>query len=305
MSHVMNEFSSFLSDDSFAIFLFHGVIPRQRHEVRNYTIKHLEKNRFVEIIRDLSANGIAVSLPDIVEASVDGKALPRRAFAITFDDGFENNYSVAAPVLDNLRIPTTFYVTTGFIESNGSSWIDLIEYPVEQAKTFRLSLPYDGLSGSYETRAQKIELLNRIRQIVKGDPGIDPYEFAKEVSRQIGVTMSEPDLDLDQKMSWAQVRELSQNSLFTVGGHSHTHRILAYLDQPELEHEIGISLELLKANLGTEAQHYSYPEGLNYCYSDRVIAVLRQCGIVCAPSAQQGVNQIGDDLFHLRRIMVT
>ena len=37
------------------------------------------------------------------------QTIPKRSFVITFDDGFENNYSVAAPMLDDLNIPATFY----------------------------------------------------------------------------------------------------------------------------------------------------------------------------------------------------
>jgi hypothetical protein len=57
-------------------------------------------------------------------------------------------------------------------------------------------------------------------------------------------------------------------------------------------------------NLDVAIEHYSYPEGLANCYSDRVIDLLRRQGIVCAPSAEHGVNRVGDDLFHLKRIMV-
>ena len=39
---------------------------------------------------------------------------PPNSFAITFDDGFENNLSVAAPLLSDLKIPLTIYITTNF-----------------------------------------------------------------------------------------------------------------------------------------------------------------------------------------------
>ena len=300
----MNDYSTFLSNEGFATFLFHGVIRRQRHAIRNYTAKHIELDRFVKVLRSLSANGSAVSMPDIVEATAGGRALPKRAFAITFDDGFENNYSVAAPVLAELRIPATFYLTTNFIESNESSWIDLIEYAFEAKAEFSIDLPLPGRNGSYSTREQKLRLLDQIRRIVKANPDIDPYEFANDIWRQIGVSKMVPDRDLDQKMNWSQACDLGRNRLFTVGGHGHTHRILEYLAQPELEREISLSLEKLEENLGFKVMHYSYPEGLANCYSDRVIRVLKERGIVCAPSAEHGINRLGDDLFTLKRVMV-
>jgi hypothetical protein len=179
-----------------AIFLFHGVIREPRHQVRNYTHKHLTLDRFVAVLQDLCASGAPVSMPEVVAAHVHRLSLPARAFVITFDDGFENNYSVAAPVLDDLKIPATFYVTTGFIESNTSSWIDMIEYAVEKTPRFELQLRWPELSGAYETREQKLGLLHQIRQVVKNDSSIEPYDFAKEIWQQLGVHEMEPDPQL-------------------------------------------------------------------------------------------------------------
>jgi len=301
----MSDYANKLSDDAFAIFLFHGVIRQQRHSVRNYTTKHLLLDRFRVVLNDLATHGTPVSLPDIVDATVSGEKLPKRSFAITFDDGFENNFSVAAPVLAQLKIPATFYVTTNFIESNGASWIDIIEHVVETKSEFSLSLPFAELNGSYAGRDQKLDLLNRIRRVVKSDSQINPYEFAEEIKRQLGVQAFECDQELDQKMSWHQVRELAADSLFTIGGHGETHRILEYLDQHDLEQEIANCMTALRCNLQTEVLHFSYPEGLAYCYSQRVINEIRTHGIVCAPTAEPGVNHVGDDLFRLKRIMVT
>ena len=298
------DYSTFLEDGAFAIFTFHGVIRRQRHAIRNYTRKHLEVDAFVAILRDLQAHGAPVSLPEIVAATRAAQPLPTRAFAVTLEDAFRNNYTTAAPVFDDLGIPATFYVTTGFIESNSPSWTDMIEYAVEQVGSLHIDASLPAYAGSYETREQKIALLNRIRDGVKADPNVDPYQFAHAVWRQLGVSDMQHDPELDEKLSWSELAELSRHPLFTIGGHGHTHRILEYLEQPELEREIATSVGTLRAKLDLAIEHYSYPEGLRHCYSDRVIAVLRRHHIVCAPSAEHGVNSLGDDLFHLKRVAV-
>ena len=300
----MTNYSQFIIDDRFVIFLLHGVIRQQVARIRNYTNKHLELDNFVSILRDLCFHGTPVSMLDIVAANCGELVLPRRAFAMTFDDGFENNYSVAAPVLEEFSVPTTFYITTDFIESNRPSWIDMVEYAVETHSKCELQLSSIGISGKYDTESEKFFLLDEIRRLVKNNAKINPYEVAEEVWLQLEVKDFTPDLELDQKMNWDQVRELSQNGLFTIGGHSHTHQILEYLLQPELEREIEVSMEKLKEQLSYPVKHYSYPEGLEHCYSDRVINVLTEQGIVCAPPAIHGVNRVGDDLFHLKRVMV-
>ena len=45
-----------------------------------------------------------------------------------------NNYSIAAPILNDLKIPATFYFSTDFVENNTMSWIDKIEYCFEKDK---------------------------------------------------------------------------------------------------------------------------------------------------------------------------
>lgn len=294
-----------LSEREFAIFLFHGVVRSCDHPVRNYTRKHLPVEDFTSTIAELCRVGRAVSMDDIVAAAEGRADLPSHAFAVTFDDGFENNLTVAAPVLESFMVPATFYITTGFIERNGASWIDMVEYAVEETAVVRLSLQALSLSGSWSSATEKQQLLEDVRTIVKQDRRIDPYDVAAEIWRQLGVEGMVSDRGLDQKLSWSQICQLDRHPLFMVGGHSHTHRVLEFLEDAALDSEIATSLDLLRRQLGRPVTHYSYPEGLAHCFSDRVIASLRRHGVVCSPSAMPGVNAVGGDLFRLLRIPVT
>lgn len=47
-----------------------------------------------------------------------------RHLAITFDDGYQDNYLNAAPILTRMKLPATFFVTTGFVESRRVPWWD-------------------------------------------------------------------------------------------------------------------------------------------------------------------------------------
>ena len=68
--------------------------------------------------------------------------------------------------------------------------------------------------------------------------------------------------------------------------------------------EINLSFEFFSRKAGFIPHHYSYPEGMEYCYSQTVIDKLKNGGILCCPTAISGVNNINTDLFNLRRIMV-
>ncbi len=64
-----------------------------------------------------------VPLGRLVEMLGTGEDLSR-CLAITFDDGYRDNYLVAAPYLESLGLPACFFVTTGFIGSEVVPWWD-------------------------------------------------------------------------------------------------------------------------------------------------------------------------------------
>lgn len=298
------DFAGHLRGDRFAIFLFHGVISKQTHRIRNYTRKHLEADYFAGCLRSLlAAGGHPVSIDEVVACHDAGEALPPQSFAITFDDGFLNNFSIAAPILADLSIPATFYVTSDFIESNRMSWIDRIEWALERVPAGRLSLPWNG-DARFADDAQERAVLDEIRRQVKGSREIATDDLASDIQSQLGLpeTCSSDD-PLDIKMTWADVRDLNEDSLFTVGGHSHTHAILSFLDEAGLDRELDQSLGLLKEKAGITPLHYSYPEGGAHCFSPAVIDALKRRGVVACPTAIDGDNGTETDLFHLRRTM--
>jgi hypothetical protein len=120
-----------ITSDNLAIFLFHGVINQQTHRVRNYTGKHIQADLFATCMKRLTKFGNVLSMDEVLYICEIGEALPPRDYAVTFDDEFENNISVAAPILSNYGIPAMIYITSAFVEGNQMSWIDCIENAVE------------------------------------------------------------------------------------------------------------------------------------------------------------------------------
>ena len=300
---VPEAYAARLSHNALTIFLFHGVVERHEHKIRNYTRKHIAAARFTSILDALKFAGTAVSLDQVINIAAEKGRLPANAFAITFDDGFRNNLMVAAPLLADRKIPATFYLTTGFIEHNGMSWIDRIELAIERVPRGRIALPA-GERG-YDDAESARALLDEIRTVVKADPSIDTDRFASEVQVHLGVPETRASDDqLDRKLDWAEVKALAEEPLFSVGGHSHRHANLAFLDALSLAREIETSRILLAERAGLSCRHYSYPEGTPNAYSEDVMAALKRIGVVCCPTAEDGVNEPPLDLFRLKRVMV-
>jgi peptidoglycan/xylan/chitin deacetylase (PgdA/CDA1 family) len=62
-------------------------------------------------------------LEDVVQRMETGAPL-QRVLAITFDDGYRDNYTNAAPILERLGLPATFFVVSQWMGSTVVPWWD-------------------------------------------------------------------------------------------------------------------------------------------------------------------------------------
>ena len=77
-------------------------------------------------------------------AGLKAGRLPARALSITFDDGYANNESIAAPILARLGLHATFFIATGFLDG-GRMFNDTIIETVRAARGTELDLQALGL----------------------------------------------------------------------------------------------------------------------------------------------------------------
>ena len=297
-------YSDYLTKDNHAIFLFHGVVTKHRYKVRNYIRKHIDFERFSEVIDSLHNKGNCISMDDFLDRSIKKKVLPKYSYSITFDDGFENNLINASPYLIEKKLPHMIYLTTSFIEDQSLSWIDKIEYAIDITKTKKLEL--DCLTSTFDISnyENKIETLNFIRSKVKNSKKFCEKKLVNEVFFKLKISNIKADKELDKKISWDQIKRFAKHPLISFGGHSHNHKILSFLPLDELNYEISICLGLLNQKADIDTVHFSYPEGLKHCFSEEVKKTLKKYGIRCCPTAINGVNSLSTDLFQLKRINV-
>ena len=235
----------------------------------------------------------------------NGNKMPKNPVIVSFDDGFQNNFTTACPVLEEFKIPAIFYISSGMIGTQKMFWVDIIEDLINRTKATNISLKLDKIyKFDLTTDEKKFNALLKIKSFCK----IQANEVKDRVISDLKIaTNIKPSCFKNpnyMSMSWDQLIELDKNPLFTVGGHSLNHNILSSLSDKELDDEVGQSLSILKKNLRHPIKHYSYPEGQSQHYNEKVIDVLKDKGILCSPSAINGINDHLDDLFHLKRIMV-
>ncbi len=295
-----------MKNNEFKILLFHGVIKKKENKIRNYNNKHILEKKFYKNLKELKKKHVFLSIDEICFYIKNRINLPKNSLSISFDDGFENNYSVAAPILDELKIPATFYFSTDFIENNSISWIDKLEYCLENKKKGEVSLPWSNKKFNFNNIKSKIKLLNLIRKNVKNNFKIDVNDFVSSFFYQM--KEKEPvslNSSIDKKINWKKVKNLNENNLFTIGGHSHNHISLGSLSTKRINFEITKSFSLFKNRIKVNLKHYSYPEGQKIDFNTKIINKLKRKGVICCPTAIKGTNNLNSDLFKLKREMIT
>jgi peptidoglycan/xylan/chitin deacetylase (PgdA/CDA1 family) len=100
------------------VLMYHRVCDLSEREARNALLRDLTvaPAAFDRQMRYLAENGFSVLLAREVEKAVrGGTPLPRRAVAVTMDDGYRDNFEHAFPILCRYRLPATLFLVTGSI----------------------------------------------------------------------------------------------------------------------------------------------------------------------------------------------
>ena len=85
--------------------------------------------KFAAFCRFFRKHFRVVRLSEQIEACREGRDMGG-TLSVTFDDGYADNFLVAAPILTQMKIPATFFVTTGFIGSTiVPPWDDRLRVP--------------------------------------------------------------------------------------------------------------------------------------------------------------------------------
>ena len=192
-------------------------------------------------------------LPE-ASARLTAGTLPARAASITFDDGYLDNYTTAAPILRERNLPATFFIAADAVDS-GVMWNDLV------IEGIRLAPQSLDLRSEELDEFELVDAVDRQRAIdtvlsaIKYQPLEERQTRAESVYRHCGATGA-PTL----MMSRAQVAELHAQG-FDIGAHTMNHPILAELDLDTARWEISASRDWLRDITGSDPVSFAYPNG--------------------------------------------
>ncbi|WP_199610387.1 polysaccharide deacetylase family protein [Flocculibacter collagenilyticus] len=236
-----------------------------------------------------------LSLTDAIQ-HLKNNTLPSNAICVTFDDGYENNLTVAQPILNELGIPATVYVATGFSQGENmfnDRIIDLIgDLANSQIDLTSIRQGVVALDSWQARRATATSVINAVKYL--------PIEQRKQLINQLYQDNGKTEYPA-RMMSAEQVAELSALGV-EIGAHTVEHPILKSLSIEQQQWQIEHSQHELEAWIKKPVNHFAYPNGkFGADYSLDTVKCVKSCNFHSAVTTHRGISQSGSDLFQLNR----
>jgi peptidoglycan/xylan/chitin deacetylase (PgdA/CDA1 family) len=209
-----------------------------------------------------------------------GASLPRNSVAITFDDGYLDNYQQALPILKRHGCKATFFVATSFISERRVYWWDRAAYVLKHATRPVIELHYPSYLRVELEPDRGLAIFRLLRFVKEASQSLDLQRFLDELSVATGVSWTrELEREFAERllMSWDHVRALRAAGM-DIQSHTRTHRILQTLSPAELRSELLGSRQDIQRELGEPARAVAYPVGRPLGPSSPIRAALVEAG---------------------------
>lgn len=238
---------------------------------------------FEEQMRYVRQKMNPVSLDQVVD-SMRGGSLEPRSVAVTFDDGYRDNLTLALPILEKYNIPATIYVATGLLDRSAPLW--WFEHVFLIENTEEINFTYEGIEYSYDTSSLAgMEKASTDLDILFKSLKIDAQIEVLEKMRKCCSAKFTWD---DEMLSGDELRTLAQHPLITIGGHTHSHSNCLILTQEELIEEVRENRDFLTKEIGHQPIHFAYPYGGVEHAGKREFDVISNLGFVSSATTRWG-----------------
>lgn len=290
----------YLSDSAFVL-MYHrvlssvGQVPHHVQPGMFVTAATFEKQ--ISYLRDTFE---IIFLDDLVAKARKGERIGRYC-ALTFDDGWGDNYSEAFPLLKKYDVPATIFLSTGFVGTQRTFWVEEISSCL--ACLHAGSLAGDQGPPSFARFVGEVSGLKRmdLETFLEGSIELlkkkSPHDREEIVTHLKGYLCSEH--APRQMLSWEEVREMSHSGLVRFGAHTVNHELLDQLPLQMARDEIYLSRQEIEQRLEQKVTTFAYPNGN---HSKAVQRILVEGGLDAAVTTRKGFLEHGMSFLEIPRI---
>ncbi|MGH7799590.1 MAG: polysaccharide deacetylase family protein [Thermodesulfobacteriota bacterium] len=279
------------------ILMYHGVVQAP---LKVYDWCFIDEPSFRNQVKYLKRHFEVISLSEAAERLRNGKIYQPTA-VITFDDGFQNNYDIAFPILREAGLHATIFLVTGLVDTSDTVWFCRLNRAL--AETNKTSLEWDSYSFDLSGPGPKAKTASAIEDRLKKFSNPRLLTELRKIILELG---DDPDLSIEVRspfrmLSHEAIKEMAASGLIEFGAHTHSHAILSLLSPNERQDEIALSVAAIHDLAGLPCELFAYPNGRAEDYNAEIIATLEACGIRASVTAIECPNNEMTPLMELRR----
>ena len=258
-----------------------------------FMLKHFEPVRPADIVSSLEKPGMR--------------------FTVTFDDGYEDNYSVAAPILRRLGIPACFFVVGDYVDSDRLFWWEQLSNMLRTSEKSSLDVRETRPQWVATAHCPPVLSLNSYEDKFKAQAQLATamrYADSQDIDRHLEDLAQALEVPNEKSgrlfalMDWAQLRNLADQG-FDIGGHTATHVNLGQASSEDIQKEIIESTRNLNQKMGTTARVFAYPYGTPKHYTSEVADAVRSAGYDMAFTTSSGIVDRDSKRFQMPRVKLT
>jgi peptidoglycan/xylan/chitin deacetylase (PgdA/CDA1 family) len=221
--------------------IFHRVLDESSYRTtRSQPEIVVRENTFRELVAHIASRFEPVDLRE----AAPGKLGEKLRVAITFDDGWEDNYTVAFPIICKYGIPVIIFVTSGFVGMNAPFWPEQVI----------------GLLRAMNSSIENTEIEAMIESLKKHSAEEREQCLVKLLEQASEKGMSLQPSSIDRTLSWQEIWEMDRIGV-EIGSHTQTHQILTTVGTDTARQEVLESKATIERALGKLCDVFSYPNG--------------------------------------------
>ena len=239
-----------------------------------------------------------VPLGPALAALAEGRPLPPRAVALTFDDGYRDSLQLAVPLLERLGLPATFFLVPGLLSRTTPPWWERLGWACQRAG--RGQVAFEGRTIDLGDPVRRRAAADLVAELVKRRD-----RAAREAAVAGFVAACEPAGAPDDDalfLDWDQAKELAARG-FAIGSHTLHHAILAQQAPAEQAADLEQSRQRLQERLAVPVDVLAYPNGTTADYDETTVVAAAQAGYAHAVTVIPGWNRPTTPHYEIRRFL--
>lgn len=223
---------------------------------------------------------------------------------ITFDDGYADNYTTALPILEELQIPATFFISTGHLDTDTEDWCNELAWLILEGDAYPPAFSFGNLHFKTESFQRRLSMHRSIEKALNQAPNIQRNAVMDAVRQWAGADQRTKRTS-HHMLSADQLRALAASSYASIGAHTVNHPSLGGLSAEEQRYEILEAKHAVEEITGKDVVLFAYPFGGIIDYSLETIDILKNAGFLKAFSTTYKRKTKEPSFYEIPRVCIS